>query len=85
VLRAYSAHEMVGSRGPSVVARRELFGLLSDGGSRGVTLLSAPAGSRKTVLLRSWIEDAGVRDRVAWMSVEREEQDAQHFWLSVVG
>ncbi len=76
---------MVGSRGLSVVARRELFGLLSDGGSRGVTLLSAPAGSGKTVLLRSWIRDAGLRDRVAWVSVEREEQDAQHFWLSVVG
>ncbi len=76
---------MKGSRGPFVVARRELFGLLSDDGSRGVTLLSAPAGSGKTVLLRSWIEDAGLGDRVAWVSVERGEQDAQRFWLSVIG
>ena len=68
-----------------MVARRELFGLLSDGGSSGVTLLSAPAGSGKTVLLRSWTEHAGLRDRVAWVSVEHEEQDAQRFWLSVIG
>jgi LuxR family maltose regulon positive regulatory protein len=69
----------------SVVARRELFGLLSDDGGRRVTLISAPAGSGKTFLLRSWIDDAGVRDRVAWVSVERDERDAQHFWRSVVG
>ncbi len=74
----------MGSRGPSVVARQGLFGLLSDGGSRGVTLLSAPAGGGKTILLRSWVEAAGLRDRVAWVTVEREEHDAQRFWLSVV-
>jgi AAA domain len=66
----------------SVVVRRELLGSL-DGGA-GVTVLSAPAGSGKTVLLRSWIEEAGLRDRVAWVSVERDERDAQLFWLSAV-
>jgi len=76
---------VVGSTAASVVARGELFGLLSGEASRGVTLISAPAGSGKTVLLSSWIEDAGIRDRVAWVSVEREERDAQHFWVSVVG
>jgi LuxR family transcriptional regulator, maltose regulon positive regulatory protein len=76
---------VVGSRAGSVVARRELFELLSLDGGRAVTLLSAPAGSGKTVLLRSWIEDAGLTDQVAWVSVERDERDAQHFWLSVIG
>jgi len=75
---------MVGAPGPSVVVRPELFGLLSADGGRGVTLLSAPAGSGKTVLLRSWIDNAGLRDRVAWVSVERDERDAQRFWLSVI-
>ena len=51
---------MVSSGAPSVVVRRELFALLS--GGAGVIVLSAPAGSGKTVLLRSWIEDAGLRD-----------------------
>jgi hypothetical protein len=31
------------------------------------------------MLLRSWIEAAGLRDRVGWVSVERGEQDAQRF------
>ena len=52
--------------------------------SAGVTVLSAPAGSGKTVLLRSWIDEAGLRARTAWILVERQERDAQHFWLSVV-
>jgi LuxR family maltose regulon positive regulatory protein len=50
-----------------------------------VTLLSASPGSGKTVLLRSWIADAGLGDRVAWVSVERGERDAQRFWQAVLG
>jgi LuxR family maltose regulon positive regulatory protein len=53
-------------------------------GGRGVTLVAGPAGSGKTVLLRSWVAAAGVADRVAWVSVERGERDAQGFWLSVI-
>ena len=70
---------------PSVVARPALFALLSAAAAGGVTLVSAPAGSGKTVLIRSWIEDAGLSDRVAWVSIDRGERDAQRFWLSVVG
>ena len=69
---------------PSLVARTALFGLLSAGYAVGVTLVSAPAGSGKTVLLRSWTETAGLAPRTAWVSVERDERDAQRFWLSVV-
>ena len=43
-----------------------------------------PAGSGKTVLLRSWIEAAGLGERTAWVSVERDERDEQRFWLAVV-
>ncbi len=50
-----------------------------------MALVSAPAGSGKTTLLRSWVDDAGLSDRVAWVSVERGERDAQRFWLSVIG
>jgi LuxR family maltose regulon positive regulatory protein len=48
-----------------------------------VVLVCAPAGSGKTVLLRSWIEDGGC-DRVAWISLQRGERDAERFWQSVV-
>jgi LuxR family maltose regulon positive regulatory protein len=66
------------------VPRQALFEVLSHTGSGGVTLVSAPAGSGKTVLLRSWIRDAGLADRAAWVSVERGQRDAQRFWLSVI-
>ena len=49
-----------------------------------VTVVSALAGSGKTLLLRSWISQAGLADRAAWVPVERGEQDPQRFWLSVL-
>jgi LuxR family maltose regulon positive regulatory protein len=65
-----------------IVARRELFDLLSDGGR--VTVVSAPAGSGKTSLVRSWIADASLTERTAWVSVEREDRDPEAFWRSVL-
>ncbi len=67
-----------------VVARGALYARLSAGMSAGVTLVSAPPGSGKTVLLHSWIDQAGLGPRTAWVQVERHERDAQRFWLSVV-
>jgi LuxR family transcriptional regulator, maltose regulon positive regulatory protein len=73
-----------GERAPSVVPRPALFALLSAAAAGGVTLVSAPAGSGKTLLLQSWIEHAGLAGRVAWVSVDRGERDAQRFWMSLV-
>jgi LuxR family transcriptional regulator, maltose regulon positive regulatory protein len=50
-----------------------------------VTVVSAPPGSGKTVLLRSWLTEAGRAECAAWVPVGRDEQDPQRFWLSVVG
>ena len=50
-----------------------------------MTALSAPAGSGKTVLLGSWIGQAGLGDRVAWVTADADESDPQQFWLSVFG
>ena len=50
-----------------------------------MTVVSAPAGSGKTVLLRSWIGEAGLAGRAAWVAAGREERDPQRFWLSVLG
>src|SRR5579862_2306450 len=84
-----------------VVSRRGLFGRLAGagggggvpggggwgggGGGGGVGVVSAPAGSGKTVLLRSWLGAAGLGSRAAWVPVEAQERDSQRFWLSVVG
>jgi LuxR family maltose regulon positive regulatory protein len=66
-----------------VVPRPGLFELLQM--SARVTVVSAPAGSGKTVLLRSWISETGLADRVAWVSARPDECDPQRFWLSVLG
>jgi LuxR family maltose regulon positive regulatory protein len=68
-----------------LVPRPSLFDRLSAAGPGEVVAVCAPAGSGKTVLLRSWLESAGLADRVAWVSVERGERDAQRFWLCVIG
>ena len=64
-----------------VVRRRKLFDRLAAAGR--VTQISAPTGSGKTVLLRSWIAEAGLAEHVAWVPVQREERDPQRFWISV--
>ena len=65
-----------------IIARRTLFGQL--GQAARVTKVSAPAGSGKTLLLRSWIAETGLDRRAAWVTVQREERDGQRFWLSVL-
>jgi LuxR family transcriptional regulator, maltose regulon positive regulatory protein len=65
------------------VSRPRLFELL--GASARVTVVSASPGSGKTVLLRSWISQAGAAGSAAWMTVRRGERDPQQFWLSVLG
>lgn len=70
--------------GRGLVRRRALFERLSAAEPGGVVVVHAPAGSGKTVLLRSWIEDEGLERRVAWVSVDPDEHDPQRFWLSVV-
>ena len=63
------------------MSRSGLFERL--GASARVTVVSAPPGSGKTALLRSWIGAAGLAERAAWVAVERGERDPQRFWLSV--
>src|SRR5262249_40119368 len=65
-----------------VVSRPRLFGRLA--ARARVSMVSAPAGSGKTVLLRSWISQSGVADRAAWVPAGRGERDPQRFWLSVL-
>jgi len=63
------------------VYRRGLFARL--GAAARITQISAPAGSGKTFLLRSWISDAGLADHAAWVSVRGGQRDPKRFWISV--
>jgi LuxR family transcriptional regulator, maltose regulon positive regulatory protein len=65
------------------VSRTGLFKRL--GTSARVTVVSAPPGSGKSVLLRSWIGEAGLMNSTGWVSVGRDDRDPQRFWLSVLG
>src|SRR5260221_5662481 len=78
--------EVVGGRAARrgagrVVSRRDLFRRLA--ASARVAVISAPAGSGKTVPLRAWIGEAGLAERTGWVSVGREQRDPQRFWLAV--
>src|SRR5580700_11316616 len=81
--RAVLTLSMPGGRQPAggVVSRRALFSQLTD--AERVTVLSAAAGSGKTFLLRSWIAEAGLAERTAWVSVHGEDRDPQRFFLSL--
>jgi LuxR family transcriptional regulator, maltose regulon positive regulatory protein len=66
-----------------VVARFGLFERLGE--AARVTVVSAPPGSGKTLLLRSWIGAAGLAEHAAWVPVGRGERDPRQFWPSVLG
>jgi LuxR family maltose regulon positive regulatory protein len=63
------------------VSRCALFGRLAE--AERVVQVSAPAGSGKTVLMRSWIAEAGLATRAGWVPVDGEERDPRRFWISV--
>jgi LuxR family maltose regulon positive regulatory protein len=76
-----TADALVAPAVDGVVSRAALFGRL--GAARRVTEVSAPAGSGKTFLLRSWIGQAGICGRAAWVAVQEDERDPQRFWIMV--
>ena len=49
-----------------------------------MTVISAPAGSGKTSLLRAWAGGPGQPRRLALVQVQRGQHDAQQFWLALL-
>ena len=67
------------------VARPRLTELLEQGRERRLTLVSAPAGFGKTMLLaRGLIQPTGQRRAVAWVSLEEDDSRPARFWTYVV-
>jgi LuxR family transcriptional regulator, maltose regulon positive regulatory protein len=52
--------------------------------TKRVTIISAPPGSGKTSLLRAWADRSTNLRLVAFVSVDRDQQDAQRFWSPVL-
>ena len=74
---------MDGAR-PQLIGRGELLAALDRAAAKKVTIISAPAGSGKTSLLRAWADRPGPRHRLAVVLVQRDQHDAQQFWLAVL-
>jgi LuxR family maltose regulon positive regulatory protein len=71
-------------RATRLIARDELVARLDRAAAGKVTIISAPAGSGKTSLLRAWAARLGGAHRVAFVPVRRDEDDAQVFWLALL-
>jgi LuxR family transcriptional regulator, maltose regulon positive regulatory protein len=69
----------------SLVARPRLSERLSRGAESALTLVSAPAGFGKTTLLAEWLAVTAAGGRsVAWLSLDRRDNDPALFWTYLV-
>jgi LuxR family transcriptional regulator, maltose regulon positive regulatory protein len=67
-----------------LIDRSDLLAALDRAAAKKVTIISAPAGSGKTSLLRAWADRPGQPRRLAVVQVPRDQQDAQQFWLALL-
>ena len=69
---------------PRLIDRADLLAALDRASARKVTIISAPAGSGKTSLLRAWADRPDRAHRLAVVQVRRGQDDAQDFWLALL-
>ncbi len=62
------------------VARPRLFEKLAEAKEQPLTLLAAPAGFGKTLLLSAWAR----QQPVAWLSLDSSDNDPAQFWMYVL-
>ena len=67
-----------------MIDRGDLLAALDRAAARKVTIISAPAGSGKTTLIRAWAGRPGQPHQLALVPVQRGQQDAQLFWLALL-
>ncbi len=56
--------------------------LVSEGFTRGITLVSAPAGFGKTTLVRKWL--SGREEQTAWYSLDEGDNDPLRYWIYLI-
>jgi LuxR family maltose regulon positive regulatory protein len=74
----------VASATPRLIERDQLLAALDGATAVKVTIVSAPAGSGKTSLLRTWARRGGQARGLAVVQLQRNQQDAQLFWLELL-
>src|SRR5580692_3055654 len=70
---------------PGLIHRHDLMAALNRAAQKRVTIISAPAGTGKTSLLRAWASHPGQDCRIAFMTVRPGQHDMQLFWLTMLG
>jgi LuxR family transcriptional regulator, maltose regulon positive regulatory protein len=74
-----------GRAGPGLILRHDLVAALNRAAQKQVTIISAPAGTGKTSLLRAWAGRPGQDCRLAFLTVRPGQHDMPLFWLTVLG
>src|SRR5437899_7030591 len=68
-----------------LIPRPRLASLLDESLKRPLTLISAPAGFGKTMLLSSWAQSLPASQAlVAWVSLDEEDNEPRLFWTYVL-
>ena len=64
------------------VRRPHLIQELNTGIQRKLTLISAPAGFGKTILVSEWVE--AQKEPIAWLSLDPQDDDSVRFWICFI-
>src|SRR6266566_728866 len=68
-----------------LISRPRLTALLAESLKHPLTLVSAPAGFGKTMLLSAWVQSLPAsHPLVAWVSLDEEDNDPRLFWTYVL-
>lgn len=69
---------------PVVLTRQRLLDRLSEAARGPLTLISAPAGSGKTVLASSWVLSGAAPGPVTWIALDEDDGRCGIFWSYVI-
>jgi LuxR family maltose regulon positive regulatory protein len=83
LLRVHNSKIVVPELPAEFTPRPALREELTRATSAQVTVVSAPAGSGKTLLLADWVREAGSPE-TAWVSVDPDDNDPRRLWSAVL-
>jgi len=78
--RLLDAKFRIPSLGADVLRRDRLTDLIEQATARPVTMITAPAGSGKTVACATWAAAHARSRRVAWLSLDEGDREPARFW-----
>lgn len=64
----------------SMVKRKRLFDKIGQKENCKIIMVTAPAGYGKTTLISSWVTHCIKKQKVAWLTLDDEDNDEELFW-----